>query len=134
MPEANVVGAHDEVVFVVQPRERDVLPVDLARKQSDARQNNHNLLLSDNAEIDSKPQLEIWADDVQCSHGATVGQLDEDQVFYLRARGIAEPAARALLTRAFAMEVVDRVPVMVLQERLDTLLQDKLPRQEGKTC
>jgi Fe-S cluster assembly protein SufD len=108
--------------------------VDADAQGSDARQNNHNLLLSDNAEIDSKPQLEIWADDVQCSHGATVGQLDEDQVFYLRARGIAEPAARALLTRAFAMEVVDRVPVMVLQERLDTLLQDKLPRQEGKTC
>lgn len=101
---------------------------------SDARQNNHNLLLSEQAEIDSQPQLEIWADDVQCSHGATVGQLDEDQVFYLRSRGIAEPAARALLTRAFAMEVVDRVPVMALQERLDALLQDKLPRQEKTPC
>lgn len=96
---------------------------------SDAMQTNHNLLLSESAEIDTKPQLEIWADDVKCSHGATVGQLDEDQVFYLRSRGIAEMAARALLTRAFAMEVVDRVRVMPLQARLDTLLQAKLPRQ-----
>lgn len=96
---------------------------------SDAFQTNHNLLLSENAEIDTKPQLEIWADDVKCSHGATVGQLDEDQVFYLRARGIGEAAARTLLTRAFAKEVIDRVSTMSLQDRLDALLQDKLPRQ-----
>lgn len=93
---------------------------------SDAMQANHNLLLSDNAEIDTKPQLEIWADEVKCSHGATVGQLDEAQVFYLRARGIDDSLARRLLTRAFAMEIVHRVRVMSLQARLDTLLQDKL--------
>jgi len=96
---------------------------------SDALQTNHNLLLSENAEIDTKPQLEIWADDVKCSHGATVGQLDENQVFYLRARGIAEASARAMLTRAFAKEIIDRVGPLSLQERLDQLLQDKLPRQ-----
>jgi Fe-S cluster assembly protein SufD len=96
---------------------------------SDAIQTNHNLLLSENAEIDTKPQLEIWADDVKCSHGATVGQLDEDQVFYLRSRGIAETEARAMLTRAFSMEIIERLRLSSLQERLDRLLQDKLPRQ-----
>lgn len=96
---------------------------------SDAVQTNHNLLLSENAEIDTKPQLEIWADDVKCNHGATVGQLDEAQVFYLRSRGIGEAAARAMLTRAFAMEVIERVNVHALQGRLDEVLQTKLPRQ-----
>lgn len=96
---------------------------------SDAVQTNHNLLLSEAAEIDTKPQLEIWADDVKCSHGATVGQLDEDQVFYLRSRGIAEASARSMLTRAFAMEIIDRVHVHALQGRLDEVLQAKLPRQ-----
>lgn len=95
---------------------------------SDALQTNHNLLLSENAEIDTKPQLEIWADDVKCSHGATVGQLDEDQVFYLRSRGIDQGAARALLTRAFALEIVKRVALLPLQARLDELLQRKLPQ------
>ncbi|MDP2883062.1 MAG: Fe-S cluster assembly protein SufD [Azonexus sp.] len=96
---------------------------------SDAVQTNHNLLLSENAEIDTKPQLEIWADDVKCSHGATVGQLDEDQVFYLCSRGIGQSAARAMLTRAFALEVVNRVSLPSLQERLDELLQLRLPQQ-----
>jgi Fe-S cluster assembly protein SufD len=96
---------------------------------SDAFQANHNLLLSENAEIDTKPQLEIWADDVKCSHGATVGQLDEDQVFYLRSRGIAEADARAMLTRAFAMEIIERVGLPSVQDRLVELLPGKLPRQ-----
>jgi Fe-S cluster assembly protein SufD len=96
---------------------------------SDATQTNHNLLLSENAEIDSKPQLEIWADDVKCSHGATVGQLDEDQLFYLCSRGIDRVAAGALLTRSFAMEVIGRVALPSLQARLDELLRDRLPRQ-----
>lgn len=100
---------------------------------SDAVQTNHNLLLSENAEIDTKPQLEIWADDVKCSHGATVGQLDEDQVFYLCSRGIDQPAARAMLTRAFAMEVVNRVSLPSLLERLDELLKARLP-QRGAAC
>ena len=93
---------------------------------SDAMQTNHNLLLSENTEIDTQPQLEIWADEVKCSHGATVGQLDEAQVFYLRARGIDDRQARQMLTRAFAMEVVHRVRLMSLQARLDRLLYDKL--------
>ena len=95
-------------------------------QRSDAIQTNRNLLLSENAEIDTKPQLEIWADDVKCSHAATVGQIDEDQVFYLRSRGIAEADARILLTRAFAREVIDRARLLPLQDRLDILLHEKL--------
>ena len=73
---------------------------------TDGQQLNKTLLLSDKAEIDSKPELEIHADDVKCSHGATVGQLDEDSLFFLRSRGIPEARARALLTAAFATDVV----------------------------
>lgn len=94
---------------------------------SDARQSNRNLLLSDQAEVDTKPQLEIYADDVKCSHGATVGQLDPAQIFYLRARGIGEAAARALLTHAFAAEVVTQVAIEPLRQRLETLLARRLP-------
>jgi Fe-S cluster assembly protein SufD len=96
-------------------------------QKSDAAQTNRNLLLSPLAEIDTKPQLEIWADDVKCNHGATVGQLDADQIFYLRARGIDEAAARAVLTHAFAAEMLDRVPLPALREYLDTLLRERLP-------
>jgi len=78
-------------------------------QQTDARQSNRNLLLSPRAEVDTKPQLEIYADDVKCSHGATVGQLDEDAVFYLRSRGIEVTTARRLLTYAFAGEVVAQI-------------------------
>jgi len=95
---------------------------------SDATQGNHNLLLSDHVEIDTKPQLEIWADDVQCSHGATVGQLDDDQVFYLRSRGIDLARARAMLTLGFVREIVDLVSIPSLQERLGGLLRAKLRR------
>lgn len=96
-------------------------------QKSDAAQTNRNLLLSPLAEIDTKPQLEIWADDVKCNHGATVGQLDADQIFYLRARGIDEAAARAVLTHAFAAEMLDRVPLPALREYLDALLRERLP-------
>jgi len=96
-------------------------------QHSDAAQTNRNLLLSDQAEIDTKPQLEIWADDVKCSHGATVGQLDAEQIFYLRSRGIADAAARALLTWGFAAEMVERVPLAPLRARLERLLRARLP-------
>lgn len=97
-------------------------------QQSDASQTNRNLLLSAHAEIDTKPQLEIWADDVKCSHGATVGQLDADQIFYLRSRGVDDAAARALLTYAFAAEMVERVSLPALRDRLDGLLRMRLPQ------
>jgi len=95
-------------------------------QKTDAKQTNKTLLLSDEATIDTKPQLEIFADDVKCTHGATVGQLDEEQVFYLRARGIGEAEARDLLTFAFATDVINRVHVGALRERLDTLLHARL--------
>ena len=78
-------------------------------QKTDARQSNPNLLLSERASIDTKPQLEIYADDVKASHGSTIGQLDEEALFFLRARGIGEEAARLLLTRAFAQKIVDGI-------------------------
>jgi Fe-S cluster assembly protein SufD len=77
--------------------------------RTDARMGHHALILSDRAEVDAKPELEIYADDVACAHGNTVGALDEDALFYARSRGIPEPEARAMLTEAFVGEVVDRI-------------------------
>ncbi len=88
-------------------------------QHTQSRQANHNLLLSDQAEVDTKPQLEILADDVKCSHGATIGQLNEDQWFYLRSRGVSAEEARLLLIAAFAMEMVDMVEPAVLREALN---------------
>lgn len=97
---------------------------------SDARQLNHNLLLSKDAEVDTKPQLEIYADDVKCSHGATVGQLDDAQLFYLRSRGIEEAVARSLLVYAFARQVIERIRVPSLRSRLEEVLLARLPHGE----
>jgi Fe-S cluster assembly protein SufD len=77
--------------------------------QSDARQLNKNLLLSERAEAASKPELEILNDEVQCAHGSTIGDLDEESLFYLRARGVGEEAARRLLIDAFVGEVIDKL-------------------------
>jgi Fe-S cluster assembly protein SufD len=95
-------------------------------QQTDAHQQNKNLLLSRNAEIDTKPQLEIYADDVSCSHGATVGQLDEDHIFFLRARGLDEIEARRMLTWAFANEVLEDIPHPSLHEWLEQVISLKL--------
>ena len=80
--------------------------------------NNRNLLLSNEAEIDTKPQLEIYADDVKCAHGVTVGQLDEKSIFYLQSRGIDEATAKHILTFAFANEMVDKIIFEPLKETL----------------
>jgi Fe-S cluster assembly protein SufD len=88
----------------------------------DARQNNDNLLLSRKAEIDTKPELEIYADDVACSHGATVGQLDADALFYLRSRGIDEAKARDLLIFAFAESLIERMALAPVREWLEHLV------------
>lgn len=96
-------------------------------QHTDAHQANNNLLLSREAEVDTKPQLEIYADDVKCTHGATVGQLDENMVFYLRSRGVAEAAARSLLTYAFANDVIGRIKVAPLKERLSEILVARVP-------
>jgi Fe-S cluster assembly protein SufD len=86
---------------------------------TDSAQSSRNLLLSEKGQVDTKPQLEIFADDVKCAHGATVGQLDQEQMFYLRSRGLSMERARNLLTYAFAAEVVDRIPVPSLVESLE---------------
>jgi len=91
-------------------------------QKTDAKQTNQTLLLSDDAVIDTKPQLEIFADDVKCTHGATVGQLDAEAVFYLRTRGIGAEEARALLTFAFANDVVGRIKIDRLRSELEQLL------------
>lgn len=97
-------------------------------QKTDARQTNRTLLLSREATINTKPQLEIFADDVRCTHGATVGQLDEEAVFYLRTRGIRQDQARSMLTYAFAGEILDRVQIDALRETLYRELSLKLAR------
>ena len=94
---------------------------------TDANQSNANLLLSRDAEVDAKPELEIYADDVKCSHGATVGQLDRDSLFYLRSRGMDLEEARGLLTYAFCREVVDRLEIEAARAGLAKELLEKLP-------
>jgi Fe-S cluster assembly protein SufD len=91
-------------------------------QQTDAKQTNQTLLLSDDAVIDTKPQLEIFADDVKCTHGATVGQLRDEAIFYLRSRGIGREAARSLLTYAFANDIVSRVRVPAVRAELEEFL------------
>ena len=95
-------------------------------QRTDAHQQNRNLILSPNAEADTKPQLEIYADDVKCSHGATVGQLDDNAVFYLRSRGLDEAQARAVLTDAFAAEIVRGIDLEPVLNEVSALIQKKL--------
>jgi Fe-S cluster assembly protein SufD len=95
-------------------------------QQTKAFQKNTNLLLSKNAEMDTKPQLEIYADDVSCSHGATVGQLDEKAVFYLRSRGLDETKARDLLIYSFVEEMIQKVRFEQLRDQLRNTLNVKL--------
>jgi len=93
---------------------------------TDARQLNKNLLLSSDAHVDTKPQLEIFADDVKCAHGATVGQLEDEELFYLSTRGIPIERARALLTYGFAEDVISKIKLKSARERLDRMVLDKL--------
>jgi Fe-S cluster assembly protein SufD len=95
-------------------------------QKTDAKQTNANLLLSDDAQIDTKPQLEIYADDVKCTHGATVGQIDEDALFYLRSRGIDSEAARAMMIYAFAAESFERMQLRPIRDTLTKALFKKL--------
>lgn len=99
-------------------------------QRTDSEQANRNLLLSRDAEVDTKPELEIYADDVKCSHGATVGQLDPDMLFYLRARGIDEDAARGLLTYGFAQDVIERMGVAAVRSRLERMILSRVPDAE----
>jgi Fe-S cluster assembly protein SufD len=95
-------------------------------QKTDAKQTNRNLLLSDDAQIDTKPQLEIYADDVKCTHGATIGQLEEDELFYLRSRGIDEASARRLLLFAFASECLERMKSGPVRTRVEELVNEWL--------
>ena len=95
-------------------------------QKTDAYQSNQNLLLSREADVTSKPQLEIYADDVKCSHGSTTGRLDPEAIFYLRSRGIGLQDAASLLTRAFAAEVLGRIDIEPVRARLDRLVEAKL--------
>jgi Fe-S cluster assembly protein SufD len=95
-------------------------------QRTDAKQTNKNLLLSEDATADTKPQLEIYADDVKCTHGATVGQLNEESIFYLRARGIGLETARRMLIHAFAGEIIERIRHLPIREEMDQLIWDRL--------
>jgi Fe-S cluster assembly protein SufD len=102
-------------------------------QKTDAKQTNRNLLLSDDAQIDTKPQLEIHADDVKCTHGATIGQLDEEALFYLRSRGIAEDAARRLLLLAFAGEALERIRQDAVRSHAARLVRQTVLHMTGET-
>jgi len=99
-------------------------------QQTDARQTNKNLLLSQDASIDTKPQLEIFNNDVKCAHGSTIGRLDENSLFYLRTRGLDEEDARSLLTYAFASELVNRISLEPLRTKLNDLVLNWLPHSQ----
>jgi len=96
-------------------------------QKTNAFQQNNNLVISKKATIDSKPELEIFADDVKCSHGSTVGQFSEDALFYLRARGIGEAAAKALLINAFAFDVTDKIKYAPVAEYINQLISHHIP-------
>lgn len=95
-------------------------------QKTDAKQTNKNLVLSEGASIHTKPELQIHADDVRCTHGATIGQLDQEAIFYLQSRGIAKEQARDLLMHAFARDIIDRVKVGSLRARLEQILLERL--------
>lgn len=103
--------------------------VDKIAQKTNAFQSNQALLLSSNASIDSRPQLKIWADDVKCTHGATVGQLDADAMFYLRSRGISKHEARAFLVHAFASEVLTSVQCAPVKEYVEAVISERLGAQ-----
>ena len=100
--------------------------VEKEAQKTDAFQQNNNILIDDKATINAKPQLEIFADDVKCSHGCTIGQLDEEALFYLRTRGIGVKEARALLMYAFANNVLESVKIPELKRRINKLIANKI--------
>lgn len=102
-------------------------------QKTNAFQKNNNLLLTSDARINTKPQLEIYADDVKCSHGATIGQLDDNAMFYLRSRGVGMEEARILLMYAFAYEVIEKIRVAPLKEQIHELVERTF-RGELNSC
>jgi Fe-S cluster assembly protein SufD len=102
-------------------------------QHTSASQTNRNILLTDEASINTQPFLEIYADDVKCGHGATVGQLDKEAMFYLRSRGIGEKNARMLLMYAYAAEIIDKINIEALRLRIDDMVKQRL-RGELSVC
>lgn len=100
--------------------------VDQKGQKTDAKQTNKNILLTDDVVVDTKPQLEIYADDVKCTHGATIGQLCEDSLFYMQARGIPKREARRMLIHAFAGEIVERIDYVEIRDEVDKIIWDAL--------
>ena len=123
--------SHELYKGVLDGRSRAVfngkIIVRLDAQKTDAKQSNKALLLSEDAQFTTKPQLEIFADDVRCTHGATVGQLDADAMFYLRSRGLSREQARQLLTHAFAADLLGHIKVEAIRAQLDALLLARLP-------
>jgi Fe-S cluster assembly protein SufD len=123
-------ASHEYFNGILEDKSRGVfhgrIYVHSVAQKTDAKQTNKNILLSDNATVDTKPQLEIYADDVKCTHGATVGQLNEDSVYYLRSRGIGLETARQMLIHALAGEIIDRVKCEPAREELDKLIWERL--------
>ena len=99
--------------------------------KTDSKQSDKNLLLSEDAVINTKPQLEIYADDVKCTHGATIGQIDQDAIFYLRTRGIDLKAARDLLTCAFTNDVLARMKVEAVRKQVEAALFARLGQKQA---
>ena len=100
--------------------------VDKIAQKTNAFQQNNNILIDNKAKVNTKPQLEIFADDVKCSHGCTIGQLNKEALFYLRSRGIPEKEAKALLTYAFANNILESVKTPNLKRRINSLIANKL--------
>jgi Fe-S cluster assembly protein SufD len=95
-------------------------------QKTNAQQTNKNLLLCEGTQVNTKPELEILADDVKCAHGATIGQLEEEAIFYLKSRGIGETTARSLLTYGFAREVIEQIRVPEFAAQLDSAITNRL--------
>jgi Fe-S cluster assembly protein SufD len=102
-------------------------------QKTDAQQNNSNIILTPRARIDTKPFLEIYADDVKCSHGTSTGQLDQDALFYMRQRGISQANARMLLMYAFAAEIGNQIKLEDIHETIDDMIKRRL-RGELSSC
>ena len=118
-----IVGGSAHAVFNGKVRVRQ------GAQRTDSNQSSRNLLLTGKAQVDTKPQLEIFADDVKCAHGATIGQLDNNEVFYLKSRGLSDSVARNLLTYAFGAEIIDRIPVASLKHRLASTMLEQTGRR-----
>jgi Fe-S cluster assembly protein SufD len=130
-------GSHEVYKGILDGRARAVfngkIIVRPDAQKTDAKQTNKTLLLSDNAQINTKPQLEIFANDVKCTHGATIGQLSADALFYLQTRGIDRATAQQMLIRAFAGDITGRVKIEALREQLDRVLLETLGTKTGAT-